>query len=136
MLQNFGTYLNFLFELTLAGGGRGPPGFHQACTEAQAPARPLLTPRVGWTPHYCQQRWESQVCLVTRGFHWYTSPTSRGVGVPHYCPHVAPTDNTADGVVASLPLTMVKALTPPGGGTCFLSGGVEVRAPHVVSSDT
>lgn len=78
-------------------------------------------------------------CL--QDFHWYP-PAKKGVAVPHYCLHVASTDNKVDGVMACLPLTMVKTVTPQeasfvrtGEGSWFLAEGVEVKAPHMVSSD-
>lgn len=55
LLQNFGIYLNFLFELALAGGGRIPPGSCQA------------TPRVGRLISACRGGGPS--CL--QDFHWY-----------------------------------------------------------------
>lgn len=64
MLPNFGTYLNFLFELALAGAGRIPPGSCQATIEV----RPLLTPRVGrLLISAC--RGGGPGCL--QEFHWY-----------------------------------------------------------------
>lgn len=62
--------------------------------------------------------------------------------MPRYCLQVAPTHYKVDGVMAFLPLTMVKTLTPQeasfvrmGEGSWLLSEGVEVKAPHMVPSD-
>lgn len=44
MLGDFGTYLNLLCELVLAGGRRALPGFYQVVWKPRFPIRPLWIP--------------------------------------------------------------------------------------------